>query len=554
MSNAIAPSRTRETTLYRLGTVDPDPESMLDSLGVEDLDARDFEFEVLDIAGQQALWVEGTFASERAEWCDDAARTTGLPINRDSRRGAGLLLVAVDGTVYAIGYGDGHRLIPEDAKDPRFGLRFAVRRLDAQQIRDLVRRTPGAGGRIDSTLVPAGLPIWGFGVEDRADVVGHAAGVADNLPLTYCGGSGREIRVHGAAGLRLRLGVEPQHLVSDIRAIADVLNRERPQPSLEFIERVQPVGDSATSAALDRELDARLGLPADEAARCLTPVVPMTCLDDRAGARSLLVRIGTARPRRVDQPCLEDFLHRTRLQPPGRRLDALRSGTVSLCADAHGVDVIRSTAAVKWLEAAISLESRRFALVDGRWYEIDAEYLTGLQAKIARLLATPPALDLPAWDPSWPERRYNEHVQDVRPGYVCLDRHGARDSLHRRAGVEICDLLGPADELIHVKRAHGSAPLSHLFSQGLVSARTITNSAEARREFSALVRTYGKGRHVPEDFTPKKVVFAILLKDGAPLTPATLFPFSQVTLACTEKSLREDQIPVEVIGIPAIGS
>lgn len=34
----------------------------------------------------------------------------------------------------------------------------------------------------------------------------------------------------------------------------------------------------------------------------------------------------------------------------------------------------------------------------------------------------------------------------------------------------------------------------------------------------------------PEDFTPSKIVFGILLKDGEDLTVDTLFPFAQVAL------------------------
>ena len=39
----------------------------------------------------------------------------------------------------------------------------------------------------------------------------------------------------------------------------------------------------------------------------------------------------------------------------------------------------------------------------------------------------------------------------------------------RHGPLEICDLLGPDNELIHVKRAEGSAPLSHLFSQATLA-------------------------------------------------------------------------------------
>jgi hypothetical protein len=46
-----------------------------------------------------------------------------------------------------------------------------------------------------------------------------------------------------------------------------------------------------------------------------------------------------------------------------------------------------------------------------------------------------------------------------------------------------------------------------------------------------------------------------LLKNGEKLTPDTLFPFSQVTLASTARELESRyQIPVEVIGIDAEGA
>jgi uncharacterized protein (TIGR04141 family) len=164
-----------------------------------------------------------------------------------------------------------------------------------------------------------------------------------------------------------------------------------------------------------------------------------------------------------------------------------------------------------------------------------------------------PAIAGPApWDTTWAERDYNDWVPLNRAGYVCLDRRGIRGGLHRRSGAQVCDLLAPGDELVHVKRAHGSAPLSHLFSQGLVAAEALLCSPDLRARFVAEVRKRGKGRTVPLDFTPKKIVFAILLKDGERLTPETLFPFSQVTLAHTARTLERRGIAVEVIGINTI--
>jgi uncharacterized protein (TIGR04141 family) len=78
------------------------------------------------------------------------------------------------------------------------------------------------------------------------------------------------------------------------------------------------------------------------------------------------------------------------------------------------------------------------------------------------------------------------------------------------SSLEICDLLGPDNELIHVKRAKGSAPLSHLFSQGLVSAQTLRYGPnEVREQFAAEVKRLGNGKALDRDFRPEKVVFAM---------------------------------------------
>jgi uncharacterized protein (TIGR04141 family) len=137
---------------------------------------------------------------------------------------------------------------------------------------------------------------------------------------------------------------------------------------------------------------------------------------------------------------------------------------------------------------------------------------------------------------------------------VCLDKNQrVRDPLGpSRSSVEICDLLGPDYELVHVERAKGSAPLSHLFSQGLVSAQTLLYGPhQVREQFDAEVKRLGKGRTLPVGYEPKKVVFAILMENGAELSIDTLYPFSQVTLAHVARVLGTYGIDVEVIGIPA---
>jgi len=78
-----------------------------------------------------------------------ASRTTGRLVHFVDSRSAGLLLLIVDKRTYAIGYGQGHRLLSGDQKDRRFGLGVRDSRARSEAGRKLMRRgrAPEAGPR-----------------------------------------------------------------------------------------------------------------------------------------------------------------------------------------------------------------------------------------------------------------------------------------------------------------------------------------------------------------------------------------------------------------------
>lgn len=386
------------------------------------------------------------------------------------------------------------------------------------------------------------------------EIIRRVGGRASDLKVTFSSQDDRPVLAFGSVGLRMRFGTAPEHLVADIREVARVCQDEEPHPALAFIDYIQPVVDRRSIEQLDLDLDDLLGRP--QAEEHVVPVVPVSALDRLPEARSFSVQIGGARPSAYPSLEAEHILRRTRLQRSGDRMNKLRTGWVHMYSDDDGRNVLAKSHAVKWVEASLSRGSQRFFLMDGDWYEIGAEYIRTSREEIADLFASEPTLDLPPWylTRGHHERDYNAYVPLVREDYLCLDRNQeVRNPLEPRNNtLEICDLLGPGNELIHAKRAKGSEPLSHLFYQGLVSALTlITGPSEAREQFAKAVRDLPGGRALAPDFKPRKVVYAILLKDGQQLTLDTLFPFSQVSLAHAARTLRGYGIEVEVIGIPA---
>ncbi|MGW7382929.1 TIGR04141 family sporadically distributed protein [Streptomyces sp. NPDC054794] len=540
---------TAVRTIYRLSGVAPTPEAMLYALDLELLDSLGADAHLPEVLGVPSVYITCGMERTEAPWCEPMSRTTGIAVNESVRRTAAVLLLAIDDTVYAIGCDQGYRLIPEHLKDKRFGLSFAIRQMDPNMIRGAVSRSLGQA-RTDISLVPGGAPVPVLGIRDHSRIVRSLGGYLDDLPLTRSRYTrGKAVSAQGGCGLRIALGVEPEALLSDLRTIARICREDIPNQELEFVDHIVPVGDATTLDALDQALDDRLGRPADGR---ISIAVPSEHHAAYTEATTYMTQINSSGALRSSDFDLGYVLTRARLAPPGRRLKALREGTVTLARDrgARAVDTLAVTSALSWLEAGISLGSRRFFLMDGEWYEAGAAYVEECQATVRALFSPSPSVSLPSWVGGESENDYNNRVADDRRGWLCLDTKNVANPLRARDQVEICDLLMPDGTLILVKRAGGSGPLSHLFSQARVAVELLQESAQVRVDFTAKVARLSGGECVlPEDFTPRRIVLAVLLKNRENLTPESIFGFSQITMAQTAKALAARGVTVEVVGI-----
>lgn len=175
-------------------------------------------------------------------------------------------------------------------------------------------------------------------------------------------------------------------------------------------------------------------------------------------------------------------------------------------------------------------------------------YAEKLELEIERLLARPGLITLPAWPQSWSEADYNTYVSRSDPRFLLLDR-SLIEIPSSRGRFEPCDLLGPNDELIHVKRPRDSASFGHLFNQALVSAEILGSFADARKALADAVRERGAGRVLSPDFQPRDVVLAFPSR-GGPVVPVQRIPaLVRVTLVRATQALASRGVTLRVVGI-----
>ncbi|WP_326564001.1 DUF6119 family protein [Micromonospora peucetia] len=545
-----APPGVYLTNVYRL-RVPPTPDGLREALNVDYLRASGFEAVARQVANAPALLVHGTVPRLRADWCDVLAGLTGQEVDLGYSSGGGALFLAVDERAYALAYGTlGRFMVEHEVIDPTFGMSFAVRALLPSEIRQVRRRVVGTSGRVDRSLVPSGQPIRMYGIDKWGEIVGQVCGRTDNPRLTVCRRTGKPTRVEGGDALRVHLCVEPDGLLADLREIERVCQQESPLADLEFITQIRPVAPSDPRVSgLVATLDQWLGL-ADPPT--LGVAVPGDLVADieHVGSYRIQVPKSGQRATLAAELDLAAILAHTGRALDGDRWTGLRNGKVTLFADAGGTEEMVSTRASRWITAEVAVGASHLMLHEDAWYEIGDRHREFLRQEIAEILARSSDIVLPPWTPDLAdEDAYNRAASSRYPRLVLLDKKLLRTAQHRR-GIEACDLLGPDGELIHVKRGSSSAPLSHLFAQGITSVDALRYEKDARTRLIEVVRQQPNGRDLGRDFRPRKVVYAIALGAGRAVTADSLFTFAQVALYRAMKTLRSEGVEVEVVGIP----
>ncbi|WP_017572807.1 DUF6119 family protein [Nocardiopsis halotolerans] len=541
------PPTTRKTSLYRL--TDDGTGNLRALVRPRYLDREGFQAHEVENGPVQGLLVTGTVSPGSADWCATLADLTGLAVAEENRTSFGLLLVRTEKHVYALSHGMGHLMIEPARIDSGFGIHFAVRCLDKDGVTRVRRQVMDARGRSDENSVASGEHIRGFGIEEFGEIVSQIAGKISGVPLTFTSDGERSAHITGNdRSVKLRLGRTPEGLMHDLHAIEEVCDRSDPLPEFEFITHVLPLrGKSDLAQHLDERLDEMLGT--GDLGR-VALAVPSECREGFDAAETFRVKL-TGRTRNLSELDADVLTLPVRERPVGERLSTLRKGKVQMFADTEAKETLSGEVpAARWLTAEVTEDNVHYFLWQGQWYEVGAEYLKTVKRRVTELLERSSGVTLPPWPKDRSEGEYNKEDAAAREGYVHLDKQNVHTARLNGGGWEVCDVLGPEGQLIHVKKAPtGTAPLNHLFAQARMCVETLRYDAEARQRFAEKLDALAPDHPADRGFKKPTVVLGILLKEGERVTADSLFSFAQISLLHTDNMLKGLEARLEVVSI-----
>lgn len=148
----------------------------------------------------------------------------------------------------------------------------------------------------------------------------------------------------------------------------------------------------------------------------------------------------------------------------------------------------------RFLNYETELNGFRYIFTSANWYKVNKNYFDEIYEYCSSALESESAfidchkiLDSTS-KLRYDEGSYNEQLANSNPNYILFDKKLIKSDINR-SRIEFCDVFNKSNnELIHIKFRESSSTLSHLFSQGKVSA----NSLQKDKTFRKNIRTFLK--------------------------------------------------------------
>ncbi|CAM00210.1 uncharacterized protein (TIGR04141 family) [Saccharopolyspora erythraea NRRL 2338] len=540
------PRRTSCSTvsLYRLdGELDL-ADCLLDSSSADDLE--DHEVQLDEVTCRLVM---GRMHSDEPSWAAHVNSLTGLPVRLPSSQPFGVLLVPLPPWTYALIWGHGHRLLDAEVIEQNFGLLFGIRRLDPAHLRTVSRSAMDITARTTQTSIPGGGDVGSFGMEPYGEFVSRFKGPADLNDLTYGTETGRDPQIEVGDNLKAPLPRFGTALLSDLNAITKIVDEPDDDSSLRFAHLVRRVKSRDPERS---RLEGRLAEALANGAEYHPLGIAWPANDLRAAEEAWSFKVkslGGSGPL-VLEPSMElDVLsEQFRGMPADVRLHRLRTARVVPCADDAGTEEIgTSTSLRRWIVFETTIDHVRYCYFQGEWFRIGEEYVERIRDQVEQLLTRKnTTLTFPVWNRRAGHADEHSYCHQVaeRDGYLCFDRNFAHTPFHPK--FELCDVVGPNDELVHIKWLGAATAASHLYTQAAVSAEALRDEPDAARQLNEKIQELSPGR--PEA-QPSKVVLAIA---GRSWDPQQLFTLSQVSLLRLDRTLRSYNTTLEFANIPHV--
>lgn len=493
-----------------------------------------------------ALGIDGVLYVRRSEekrpsWGSVLDEVAGHLIpNLANRSSSAVLLLRVDGDIFAFAFGYGRYLIEPSLFVQDFGIRTALNTLDDKSLRSVDLHTLEDQPVQKKSQAARDSEVGVFGIDILRDVLRAVTGVPKRgVNLVQIAG--------GDSMFSFGVEMEAADFPDLARRIKGYYANDDYKTSFSWVDNVRKIKDDTSIEALNALLV--------QAVSTRNPGIMITLPEigawDTILGFSFTRNKGSVRPVIHAADYIDTITDLAHLNPDGLKRDRLF---------VHDVDGnITEHSVYRCIYFEIVDGDKTKIIFDGKWYEVDATFIGRIAEILDRIEISTlafPAVEV--WDDGGKSKIEAEGDYNIRAaaahGYFLLDKKLVKTD-RATSPIELCDLLTPAKQLVHVKhRKGGSAGLSHLFAQGGVAAEIVLGDKAFRKKARTVLRGVNPAARdlVPLDnltSSDYEIVFLILGEGSATLKQNLPF-FSKVNLSKAFENLTQRGFRVSIAGAP----
>lgn len=448
----------------------------------------------------------------------------GVNLTNQSSKAVFFKKLSVGGKEYicAIPFGYGHSMFDKSKCVDNFGLKLVLNIVSRDSIRKIGKRTLSSDPKNTLEQLSKIGAISDFGIDIEQDLVEHITGQPKPTLKTKFGKN----LVTGKTQFTASMKVDVTDVDDFISDCIEYYGKDDYKQDFEFIDQVIEIKDSDE---LNDKLVSKLKGEEVEGVQAWLAVPEIIEWEDVEG-----FSFKSSKKNLFPDISLTSFLESLNdNQLKNLDLEALkrrRATAYRVTSD----DQYDSWSVYQCLYCEITEATRTVILTNGKWYEIDKDFVESIEESYARIVASSTDIDLIAAHLDEHEDAYNARLALSIENSVLMDRKNIRYG-GGASSIEFCDVYDAESKtFIHIKNYYGSSALSHLFAQGRVSGQLFLNDRPFREKVKEKERVLPIEASEIPDPTEYKVVFGIISASEKPLN---LPFFSKVNLKNEMKML-----------------
>jgi uncharacterized protein (TIGR04141 family) len=490
-----------------------------------DVIKNDIHYDVFPLKAEHnldGLIVVGTNSTQPPQWLEVLQEMTEDPIqdlfNSSTRS---VLMVRCEQRIFVFPFGFGRYLINDAAIVKDFGIKVVLNSVLPHKLRSIDTATVNEITIHSRTQTSKTTSVNSFGIDVVKDFLKSVTGEPANKKLGKV--------VTGKESIQLTYELEESFNEFNILCthLLDRYYSSNYKENFSWVDNLQLVNDSLLKNILNQKLLEKIHQQDDNMLHIAPPEIV-----DWSNIGGFTFTPNSQTDDDLDINNYFNYINRfERFE-----LDHIKRHSVYVW------DVGKENQVAKWklydcIVFETDYEDNKYILTMGSWFKVDEEFANLVEGYIREI---PDAmLTLPECGASEKEGEYNLRVGNENEDMITLDTKNVN---YNGSQIEICDLLTSSGQLIHVKPWKSSSTLSHLFSQGRVSAESLFQDKEFRILSNAKVKGINEvyANHIKvEEFDPTEleIVFAIIDKNDRDLHERLPF-FSKLNMMQSVKHLR----------------